>query len=367
MNISLFLGAGASVLFGKPTTSELKRKLLEKYKDYEGKEPELFYIHNILSFEKFEDIEHVLQCIKEIDDFFTSSDFGGKYFLEWYRLQASDGRRPWPLGEFIKKIKIIRSMIEKEIFENYRWEHGKDDILRKIYDVIFTKIIEKTDPIRVFTTNYDSAIEEYCRLTKNHKCIDGFNWNRHSRSLIWDGIFSPPDNGVGNDVYLYKLHGSLNWKLHVSGDIGRTLDEAMHQDPNLTDDLLVYPTVSPKDGYEKEPYKTIRSHFERELNNSDACIVIGFSFRDDHIKSVFKKFVDDKKALIIISPSSVENTCKYLLEEEIPKYDKGKVSLLASGKYENVWCIPDGISVENIEHQMILSITHINAIINKKK
>jgi len=320
-----------------------------------------------LKFEKFEDIEHVLQCIKEIDDFFNSGGYGGRYFLEGYTLQSTDGRRPWALNEFINKIKKIREMIETDIFENYRWDRTKNEILIKIYNIIFAKLIAQNYPIRVFTTNYDSAIEEYCSLTRAYKCIDGFDWDRHSRRIVWNGLFSPPDAEEGKDVYLYKLHGSLNWKMHSSGEIVRTVDEAKPQDPNLTADLLVYPTVSPKDGTEKEPYVTIKSHFEKVLDDSDACIIIGFSFRDEHIKNVFKKFVDDKKALIVISPSSVENTCKNLLEEEIQNYDKGKVSVLASGKYENVWCIPDGISLENIEYQMNLAITHINAIIDKNK
>ena len=39
-------------------------------------------LYSIINFTKFEDIEHILQCIKEIDDFFSNSQYGDKYLLE---------------------------------------------------------------------------------------------------------------------------------------------------------------------------------------------------------------------------------------------------------------------------------------------
>ena len=60
--------------FGKPTTSRIRSKLIEKYKG--TSDP--FYLYEFLRCEEFEDIEHILQSIKDIKEFFNG--YGGKYF-----------------------------------------------------------------------------------------------------------------------------------------------------------------------------------------------------------------------------------------------------------------------------------------------
>lgn len=80
LHLMLLLGAGASVSYGKPTTQKLKDELVCKYKALEAKRNQAeHYLCSILSFSQFVDIEHVLQCIKEIDDFFNRSNYGARY------------------------------------------------------------------------------------------------------------------------------------------------------------------------------------------------------------------------------------------------------------------------------------------------
>jgi hypothetical protein len=110
--------------------------------------------------------------------------------------------------------------------------------------------------------------------------------------IISAGSYSYPkvDNKITN-VYLYKLHGSLNWKRHKIYDIEATSEERRSYDSNYVENLLVYPTLSPKDGAEVEPYKTIREEFRKYMEGADLCIVIGFSFRDMHINTIFSDFL----------------------------------------------------------------------------
>lgn len=103
LGLALFLGAGASVPYNKPTTRDLKNKLVKRYIEVEATDysPAEHYLYSILNFPEFEDIEHILQCIKEIDDFFNSSPYGGKYLLEGQpRLYFQDPRRPRELSTF---------------------------------------------------------------------------------------------------------------------------------------------------------------------------------------------------------------------------------------------------------------------------
>jgi hypothetical protein len=120
------------------------------------------------------------------------------------------------------------------------------------------------------------------------------------------------------NIYLYKLHGSLNWKKHKVYGVEATSEERRSNDPNYSENLLVYPTVSPKDGEFMEPYKTIRATFKKFMETNDICIVIGFSFRDEHINEIFSSFLNRGKSVIIISPSADKNVYSSLLKKDVP-------------------------------------------------
>jgi hypothetical protein len=110
LRLALFLGAGASVPYGKPTTLKLKDELIDRYKRDDMRNQSEHYLYSILSFSQFEDIEHVLQCIKEIDDFFNRSQYGARYLLESdLHLEFRDPQRPWPKkGNFLHVSQLHR-------------------------------------------------------------------------------------------------------------------------------------------------------------------------------------------------------------------------------------------------------------------
>jgi hypothetical protein len=331
LRIVLFLGAGASKPFGKPTTKEFKDILRdEKYHPSAPSNLEPWQkkiLNSILSFEEFKDIEHVLQCLKEIDEFFTNSQYGGKY-LQSKNLVYDKGNQ-WDFSQYIENVKTQRGLIERDIFEYYHWNHSKEEELgQKIYDQLFAEIMKHSNSnvIRIFTTNYDRTIEEYCSSEqRNYQFIDGFIPHYRSGRRKWnEGKYEAPLDKGEVPVYLYKLHGSLDWKRHKQYGILATGEEGPSSDSNYIEQMLVYPTLSPKDGQEVEPYKTIREKFKEELmKRTDVCIVIGFSFRDEHIKSILSDFLKlGTKTLIVVSPSAKKNIHDNLLRKPIPSAQK---------------------------------------------
>jgi hypothetical protein len=250
--VGLFLGAGASVPLDVPETRQLKNRLIKKYAytDVGKSGPEQFYIDSILNFDQFEDIEHVLQCIKEIDDFFGSSKYGSNYMLNSpHRWASRHPNRPWELNDFAKYMKGMRKMLEDDVFENYAWNHSKDTLLGILYDQLFGALKKHSKELYVFTTNYDRAIEEYCsKQERKCRCIDGFNYDQYSKRRRWDGKYSyPVEEGITN-VYLCKLHGSLTWKRHKVYGIVETGEERRSADANYSENLLVYPTHPQRTG-----------------------------------------------------------------------------------------------------------------------
>jgi hypothetical protein len=70
-------------------------------------------------------------------------------------------------------------------------------------------------------------------------------------------------------------------------------------------------------GAEVEPYMTIRKQFEVLMDTMDVCIVIGFSFRDEHINDIFSKFLTLGKSIIIVSPSADKTTFAHFLMKDV--------------------------------------------------
>jgi hypothetical protein len=357
LKIALFLGAGASVPFGKPTTKIFKEILLEKYNG----DTSIEYLRDFLQNENFKDIEHVLQSIKEIQDFLQG--YGGKFFSGSYnplQIRFNNRMEKFDSDFFKKQMLQVKKTIEDEIFNHYRWDDKHNENLEKIFNKLFS-LFEPKDGVHVFTTNYDNAIETYCDITQKHKPIDGFKHNVRGRNYIWDNFFSPPDHDAGIDVFLHKLHGSLDWKQLQNNKIVKTSEESKPSDPRYKHNMIIYPTLAPKDEEGQEPYKTIIHRFEEFMDDADICIVIGYSFRD-HLNHSFLNFLDKGNTkLIIISPTAISDLHENLLREEVSKekqvnwkgsntFVKNRANL--AGNVSRIYCIQQPLDVENIDKLM---------------
>ena len=296
--------------YDKPTTKQLKETLT----NYSP--PDLLedIFQSFITHPKFSDIEYVLQSVREIVNF--SKNKGGLYFFE----QGKNGIFRYKHGEvpfdtFNKLVSKVETKIEDKIFENYRWNRDSNNALLKIYDKIFN-FLRASDEIHVFTTNYDKAVEQYCNLRKDlYVCIDGFERNPpYNEFAKWTGNFNKITLSNKENIFLYKLHGSLNWKEHVDEGLVRTNEESKPDDPNYIKNVVIYPTLTPKEEEDTEPHRSVIEKFKNYMKGADCCIIIGYSFRD-YLNIVFNEFVQKGKTLIVISPSAISNFRTNILKE----------------------------------------------------
>ncbi|HEU5119802.1 MAG TPA: SIR2 family protein [Candidatus Nitrosocosmicus sp.] len=313
MKIALFLGSGASVPFGKPVTKTFRNNLITKFKSNDTY-PYRF-LNTMLNYSNYEDIEHVLQGIREIRQFYDTSKYGVPYLNSLScEMRMPDGIK-FPLAYLIDNLQAIQGIVESEVFNYYSWNHDFDENLR-IFDQYTSLIEEGSTTLDIFTTNYDRAIEEYCSRNEI-QCNDGFEPNSFKRRTLWTGNFDLPVHKEKFAINLFKLHGSLNWKRHKIYGIESTSAEGRSVDHNYIENLLIYPYLSPKDGMMLEPYVTIRNQFIKRTSSSDVLIVIGFSCRDRHINDVLKDLIDQGKILIFISPTVNKDLEDNLFENEM--------------------------------------------------
>ncbi len=177
------------------------------------------------------------------------------------------------------KSKIIE-FIKKECNINEKIKHDdsiKADIKDK-YDRLF-KILENcSSSFNIFTTNYDTVIEKYIETKdKFDDFYDGFTYSDPQRRIgDWD-----PERYDKNKykIKLLKLHGSIDQYIYKEEIIKTPLE------PSKLENAMIYP-MREKEVY-KDPFFELFTRLKTSLRSEKICIIIGYSFGDEHIRNVF--------------------------------------------------------------------------------
>ena len=181
---------------------------------------------------------------------------------------------------FASHLQAYYDYIIDELFRYYTLTMNDLEIVSKIYSKLFPIFFEKDRRLNIFTTNYDIAIEKYFR-TENIPLTDGFEHDASKEVSVWKpGVFDKKTESDNSRVFLFKIHGSLNWAEHHHYGFIRLPDtQGLMQTGFHKRNVLIHPTLSPKEDETHEPHNILIERFKRELYNSKICVVIGFSFR----------------------------------------------------------------------------------------
>jgi hypothetical protein len=142
----------------------------------------------------------------------------------------------------------------------------------------------------VASLNYDLIAEE---CAKNGDYVYDYGLDKWNKEKILSFRRSGP-----KIIKLLKLHGSLNW-FADGDDININDDEKKIGLPNL-----VFGGLSDKlriDG----PFLQLRHEFQSRLLNSNLFVVIGYSFQDEHLNSIIRRWTNTRRKakLIVINPA----------------------------------------------------------------
>jgi len=157
--------------------------------------------------------------------------------------------------------------------------------------------MSKNEKLNIFTLNYDAAVEIFCE-NNGIRYTDGFepDWNK--------GRFVEKNIQIN----LFKLHGSLYWFRTKSNKTIKVPMKGLQSSllKYLTDEevseMMIYPTL--EKNKQLGVYSWLSQKFKDELNRSDVCVIMGYSFRDGDIKdSIIESLSSNHNLwLIIASP-----------------------------------------------------------------
>ena len=122
---------------------------------------------------------------------------------------------------------------------------------------------------------------------------------------------------------LFKLHGSVNWK--IEKETGEITEEDIPIGTSMTGrrfvgDVMLYP-IAEKELY-LDPYISMLLRLNRELERKSVWVVIGYSFSDPVVREIFLRKSKREKHLILLHPKAIEVRNRRL------SGIKGKVSLM---------------------------------------
>ena len=149
--------------------------------------------------------------------------------------------------------------------------------------------------LTVATLNYDQTIETMAR-SLGVPCDTGIeSWSR-------TGQWSPPAAGVS----LLKLHGSIDWVFESAGPILPARTVRVVEDPSnevSRDPAIVFGERNKLTAV--GPFLELLAGFQAALRNANQLIIVGYSFRDDHINETVRRWINgmESRTLVVIDPS----------------------------------------------------------------
>lgn len=149
---------------------------------------------------------------------------------------------------------------------------------------IWTRSIQREFAVHLFTTNYDLLIEQALEETAA-PYFDGFIGSRKAffdLGAVENERLLPP-----RWTRLWKVHGSLNWRLENGKDVVRS--DTISKDQSY----LIYPSHLKYDQSRKMPYLAMLDRLKDFLLKPSALLFMsGYSFGDEHINDLIRRSLE---------------------------------------------------------------------------
>jgi len=195
---------------------------------------------------------------------------------------------------------------------------------------------QKFPRVKVFTLNYDTLYEQ-AAAKERFTVIDGFTFSTprtfNGKYFDYDIIETrhnrqdKTDSTISKLFYLFKMHGSLNWKFENKEVI--QFDGPI----NTKERVMVFPQDSKYEHSYEQPYFEMMARFQQALRVENSLLItIGFSFLDKHISSVILETLKQNPSLHLIAlnfPEIVGSNMDYQKELHSIADLQSRITLIA--------------------------------------
>jgi hypothetical protein len=200
-------------------------------------------------------------------------------------------------GEGFKLIEEFQEKIKTQLFE---WINIGDFSAAEYYAGFSRFKKELGYPIRIFSFNYDLCIEEVIRDVNIELGFDP-----KTKAWLYSNFEPNKDKDIG--IYLYKLHGSIDWERVP--EKGNVLFQRTHP---KADSELIFGTDAKLTS--TDPYLFDVFEFRKYSLHEDCklLVVIGYSFSDDYMNKLIAQALtasQQRNVLIVdLRPDELKNS-----------------------------------------------------------
>ncbi len=281
----IILGSGASVQYGLPSMGQLGEHLKESL-HFNNDEHVLEFSKFKESLDKFHDLEKTLSEI-QLNNIILSS--------------------------IIKKTWDFISEADLNAFNEINANQKSPPLTKLVQHLLRTT----SNKLSIITTNYD-RIAEYCVGIAEAFVCTGFaqNYIGHFSDRIFTNNLGKVQ-GFKGQVNILKVHGSLDW---FKAPNGSNIHIPLHS--KIPDDyrpMIVTPGLSKYSETHNEPYRTIFTLADNEIQNANGYLSIGYGFNDSHVQSKLVEKIKSKP-IILLTKELTQKTKEIILEGECKKY-----------------------------------------------
>jgi hypothetical protein len=160
-------------------------------------------------------------------------------------------------------------------------------------------VLQGAEPggLTVATLNYDLAVEGAAAVTEAGVTSGIEGW-------IQTGRWTWPEGGIR----LLKLHGSIDWVWahadRVEGFLpGNTIEVTTSPTDDARDPVIVFGQRGKLTA--EGPFLGLLAEFEALLAKTERLVVIGYSFRDDHVNGLIRRWTaeDITRTILVVDPA----------------------------------------------------------------
>lgn len=226
--------------------------------------------------------------IKDLENF-----LGTLYSLRFYLEQINDKVELEKIDKVIDETKhfILYQCLNKD-------NEGKDTDIQDNYKNFYRKLSLRDSNLpkpNIFTTNYDlyseKAMDELGITYTNG--FSGFIERYFNPSIFNYALAEQMDissfkwNVIDSYIYLFKIHGSVNWiEVEDSNKLFRIkeLQDSAYERLSKEKNLMIYPSPIKQNASLGTPYSDLFREFQRRIaQNQSVLVTMGYSFADEHI------------------------------------------------------------------------------------
>lgn len=178
------------------------------------------------------------------------------------------------------------------------------------FTMILKKFVQRAGVTNIITTNYDKLVEYSIDFAQG-KVETGFSGN-------YIRIFGRIQSTIAKrTVYLFKVHGSIDWFKHKSNQ--NILATHFFEYADFSDFYLPM-IVTPGNGKYKEthndPFRTVIAEADKALRSSPSYLCIGYGFNDEHIQPIIIDENRNKNKPLVIVTKEVTPRIKDLFLQD---------------------------------------------------